>query len=476
MKKYLIPILIFIFTLLITKNCFASFSGYWTGTNCDQYWLPETCTSTNAVYMYANGDYNSRTPTTDNNFTYSTCETACQEIYGTACKEVYNPQRNYADSLGNYRKCEGLYNQTNAAATCSTSINTNYFCNGYGAIYCDCETPTITTDLTITTSYFNTSNQELNLAGTCETNGTGIKQLQIIGQYNDWNYSTSTMTQDPYGQRGESCDCSNDTFFCTYNGNGLTGTHPIAIINWNYQITPLETTATTTNFGFQNTPQDWIDWNNSFASSNNTSTPGNSNFNAYNMACSADEWATPDPEFTWWNFGTGGFNWIFGKIFSRNDETHTAITTLPWLNFTKMRCQTLYGIYRIFFGIGDKIKDGVNLAVRALNVLFPFNIPLQIKTAWDNSTETLPAGLSYWDTTDANGNINIKLPPLITGGTTTTYAAVFGKEVFEDNQDEIGLFGAMRNISTYLMWGIWLLAIWKFGKGIYDEMYHIKNN
>jgi len=187
---------------------------------------------------------------------------------------------------------------------------------------------------------------------------------------------------------------------------------------------------------------------------NATTTPaGIADLPMYNMACSDEEWNTPDP--VW------GIDWL------------NATTSIPALNFTKLKCYTLFTLYKT----GDYLAKSGTVAAEAatavLKVTFPFNIPLNIYASWVNSaSSTIPTNIAWLsDEIDLDGNISINLGNNLTGIGTTSTTTIWGKDVGENITEWETWRLRVRTLFGYLIWGAFIyFQIIRRGYRIYDEL------
>jgi len=153
---------------------------------------------------------------------------------------------------------------------------------------------------------------------------------------------------------------------------------------------------------------------------------------AYDLACSATEWA----DTSWW---------------------------------TQIRCSTFYSLLYIPIGVVNFGMTSISYLTGLVSNIFPFNLAFQIYDSWDDSSVGgLPSALSYFDQGDANGNFYIYVPSAWSGGATTS-VLVFGEGITGGNTLMDNFFAGIRAISTYLMWAGFIYFIYAFGKKIYEE-------
>jgi hypothetical protein len=293
--------------------------------------------------------------------------------------------------------------------------------------------------LTIAINDFDGITQRLHLYGLCDQYGSGINQMEIIGLADDATTSQPVLP-DPLGVgRGMLVDCDG-TYNAYYDGYGLLGTHTIAVDD--------------TFFGTQ-----WVTWTQDF---NATSTPewtfsygymsqDDPSGTASRLACSDEEWATPDPVI--------GIDWL------------SATTSVPAFNFTKIKCNIVKQYYISMFSIRDQAKSaGVN-AGEALGNMFPFNFSTALKNAWTQSaSSTMPTGLEFLNTENASGTISI---PVKIGNATGT-VPIWGTAIFHNNASSTAAFNSIRTVSTWLIRLAFFALIIFLGSKIYHEFNQTK--
>ena len=163
----------------------------------------------------------------------------------------------------------------------------------------------------------------------------------------------------------------------------------------------------------------------------------------HDAACTAEQWATPDPQM-----------WLTG-------------TPMKALNFTVIGCEFKLG----FIIAGNKfttiITDSLYKAGNIIKNVFPFNIYTNLNMAWKNSeTATILPELSFL--TPTNGNLTVQIP---TTGSSTATIILWGKDIFTSSST-LGttnatkanqLFLAIRTIIKWALWG--LFGVWAIKNG-----------
>ena len=271
----------------------------------------------------------------------------------------------------------------------------------------------------------------------------------------DWATSTFIATSTIIDDSGFFTDKSNGSSFFTLTGNAsTTGLVDYEVIGHlaAYWSPTLGDVAATTTIPYMVV----VNWQNTViptaadilaASSTN---PFYDDTAMYNAACTADQWATPDPEL-----------WLLG-------------TPMPALNFTVIGCKFKLG----FFIAGNKfttvITNGLNTSGNILKNVFPFNVYTNLNSAWQASaTATVLPELSFL--TPTNGNLTAQIP---TTGSSTATIILWGKDIFTSTST-LGttnaakanqLFLAIKTIIKWALWGMFGLWAIKNGKAFVEEL------
>ena len=182
-------------------------------------------------------------------------------------------------------------------------------------------------------------------------------------------------------------------------------------------------------------------------------------FSTHDMACSADKWATPNPTFS-----------IFGFD-----------TQLPgFFNFTKVGCGFIETLLNIPVMFGDLFNSIFNLAKEFVNSMFPFNLVARVYTSWQTAQITeMPTDLGFIGMAkDSSNQIGFDLPAEWNGTGTTSRVIVFGSSIFVDqNVREATVYAGIRNLTTYFIWGIFILyTLLGLGWRIVNDLSSPKNN
>lgn len=264
----------------------------------------------------------------------------------------------------------------------------------------------------------------------------------------DWLTSTFIATTTIIDSSGFFTDKNNGNSFFTLTGNAST----TGYVNYDiighlaaYWSPTLGDVAATTTIPYVVV----VNWQNSemptaadilAASSSN---PFYDDDKMYDAACTAEQWATPDPQM-----------WLTG-------------TPMKALNFTVIGCEFKLG----FIIAGNKfttiITDSLYKAGNIIKNVFPFNIYTNLNTAWKNSaTATILPELSFL--TPTNGNLTVQIP---TTGSSTATIILWGKDIFTSSST-LGttnatkanqLFLAIRTIIKWALWG--LFGVWAIKNG-----------
>lgn len=178
---------------------------------------------------------------------------------------------------------------------------------------------------------------------------------------------------------------------------------------------------------------------------NATSSSALFDLSSHDLACSAEEWAEAGE--------TGVFN------------------------FTKLKCRTFKSGLDIVFAIADIPKFVVSSFGWLFENLFPFNIPVKIKQAWDlSASQTLPSNIAWLDLTNENNDITLELPSAWSNGSSSEIV-VFGDSIFKNTNSRLSLFFSnVRALTTYLYWGVFIFGIWRLGRRLYYELNEDNND
>lgn len=254
--------------------------------------------------------------------------------------------------------------------------------------------------------------------GTCSQYGSGINQMQVVGVADDAT-STPPVYPDPWGiERGGLISCNDDdTFSAIYNGEGMTGSHYIAIDD--------------TFFG--------------------------------------TEWASIQVNFD----ATSTAMWSKDAIYGTDDSQETAkkmaCTNEEWASdniITKTKCRVGQAIYIAMFSTRDKAKEYSTGLITTFKNTFPFNLSNFVQETWKKSeTAELPNNLQFLNFSDSNGDINI--PVKI--GTATSTIPIFGKSIFQ-NDDSKDAYEKIRDVSTWVFRGLVIIYAFMIGIKIYHEL------
>lgn len=100
---------------------------------------------------------------------------------------------------------------------------------------------------------------------------------------------------------------------------------------------------------------------------------------------------------------------------------------------------------------------------------FPFGFLSSIAKSWEDS-KNASSSISFFSFIDNEGNIKFTPSSKLTGNTNTTIV-LFGPAIFNNADLGIGpLFAEIRNISTYLLWGLFFFLLYKFARDFYKEL------
>jgi hypothetical protein len=318
---------------------------------------------------------------------------------------------------------------TNSWGLCSNNVEND---GGFSIFHSVPIVPTST--LTIAINDFNSETQLLHLYGLCSQQGTGINQMRIIGLADNATTSQPVLP-DPLGvDRGSLVDC-NGTYNAYYNGFGLVGTHFVAVDDTFYGS---EWVTWEQDFNATSTP----DWEFSYGYMSEDDPTGT----ASKLACSDEEWATPDPVI--------GIDWL------------SATTSVAAFNFTKIKCQIIKQYYISMFSLRDQIKSAGHNSATVLGNMFPFNFSTAIKNAWTQSaSSTLPTGLEFLNSSNASGTISIP----VTIGNASGSVPIWGTAIFNKNASSTAAYNSIRTVSTWLIRLAFFALVFLLGSKIYHE-------
>lgn len=114
-------------------------------------------------------------------------------------------------------------------------------------------------------------------------------------------------------------------------------------------------------------------------------------------------------------------------------------------------------------------SDILNPVLSAMKLVFPFNIGANVYDQWLKSENVvLPPAFDFLYVVDESGNITMIYDSEIFQGTTTSIP-ILGSEAFDDTQSEIDIVASVRDLSTYLLWIIFVVALGIRGKILYNE-------
>jgi len=161
----------------------------------------------------------------------------------------------------------------------------------------------------------------------------------------------------------------------------------------------------------------------------------------YTLACTAEEWATPDP--TLWDGGP----------------------SIAAFNLVKIKCLILETAYSVAQMPADVITGVTNQVVK----LFPINVFYKIqKSVNDAPTNPFPEEVSFLKITDDEGNVNLTIPALLSPTQQKETLTVFGPDLFMQDATSTLIFGQVRSMSYYFLWALFFIGlvvsalIWKF--------------
>lgn len=151
------------------------------------------------------------------------------------------------------------------------------------------------------------------------------------------------------------------------------------------------------------------------------------NLTAYNLTCSAEQWAGD-----WW---------------------------------TKIGCYFRFGEVVLQNRASQILSNVMSRTWSSLKNMFPFNFANLMNTSWKAATISgVPSDLAFLDMLDDEGNISFDFSAM-TGATTTL--TFWGANTFNNTNGE---FTKVRSISKYVFYGLLFLYIYLKGKHVYNEL------
>lgn len=141
-----------------------------------------------------------------------------------------------------------------------------------------------------------------------------------------------------------------------------------------------------------------------------------------------------------------------------------------WFIYTK--CRAIYWPISIFAIIGDSVGNIVRSEIFKIKDIFPLNIYLNIRNSWINSaSKEIPSAFNAFTIIDESGNISVALPnEWVASG--TPEIQLWGPQIFEEHESLKLLFGAIRSLSTYIMWLAYIFGLWKLGEKALEEFFN----
>jgi len=155
---------------------------------------------------------------------------------------------------------------------------------------------------------------------------------------------------------------------------------------------------------------------------------------AHNQACTASEWTLAETEY-----------------------------------LVDLRCRAVETFIETSNTITKDLKYQLSELASRFKNLFPFNFAQQIKLCWELSeTADMPEKLDFLGS-DNNGNIAIPVLSGLTGNTTTT-AVIWGNGIFNTSTTTKEIFDKSRELSTWVLKGIFIIYIFYIGRKFYFEL------
>lgn len=172
----------------------------------------------------------------------------------------------------------------------------------------------------------------------------------------------------------------------------------------------------------------------------------------HDLACSADEWNTPDPSFDFYGADP---------------------ISVPALNWTVNRCSATEVIIKAVSTVANVLRSGIEFVVSsattALKTIFPFNLIVKVSTAWTaagKATE-MPTEAAWIDSfLDEDGNAKATVPNLFGGVSTTTWQ-VWGPD---SRTEQSSFWAGVRAIMSLLLWVGFIYGVIHTGQDIMNEI------
>lgn len=147
-----------------------------------------------------------------------------------------------------------------------------------------------------------------------------------------------------------------------------------------------------------------------------------------------------------------------------------ACTPEEWASdniFMNIKCGAFTSGVVIAQTLGNSAAAGVRILIRMLDGVFPFNLPIKIKQCWENSeTKLLPSELNKINILDESGNVKINMPSEWAESGSIT---IWGNDVWNATNESNEFFVFIRNLSRYLIWGIFISIIYLWGKSLIEK-------
>ncbi len=169
----------------------------------------------------------------------------------------------------------------------------------------------------------------------------------------------------------------------------------------------------------------------------------------------------------------GFFIAYYAKEIKKNwflNTAELACTPEEWAStniLVNIKCSGLFAMIGITQAIGDSAGNGIKVMVNQLDGVFPFNLPIKIKQCWDDSeTKLLPSELDKINILDESGNVKVNLPSEWAENSSIT---IWGSDVWNATNESNEFFTFARYLSKYLIWGIFILIFYLWGKSLIEK-------
>lgn len=151
--------------------------------------------------------------------------------------------------------------------------------------------------------------------------------------------------------------------------------------------------------------------------------------------------------------------------------TEMACTANEWSGEwqEQLVCHTKKAILSLAGLFNNLLINATEVNISLMTMVFPFNLASHFQTSWSDSLPTLPADLDYFNIIE--GDLYLTIPSEWSGAPQDEAYVVFGEGIFlDDNTAVSNFFTGIRYLSTYVMWGLFIFGILRFGKRVYTDL------